>query len=64
MSALESMLNLRPLLLRRMLLVLFAGPILIAALASEALGLARPAVEHLCRSFDAAWFDRTVSFHA
>jgi len=64
MSALETMLTLRPLLLRRLLLILFAGPILVAALASEALGLTRPAVEDLCRSFDAAWFDRTVSLPA
>lgn len=64
MSALETMLTLRPLLLRRLLLALFAGPILVVAMVMHGLGLAECRVEALCASFEASWLDRPMQIPA
>ncbi len=60
MSALQTMLTLRPLFLRRLMLTLFAGPILIVAMAMHGLGLIECRLESLCFAFEAAWMDRSI----
>jgi hypothetical protein len=55
------MLHTRPLLLRRLLLALFAGPILIIVGIGRALGATRLSVERLCWSFEDAWADREIA---
>jgi hypothetical protein len=54
------MLHIRPLLVRRLLLVLFAGPILIVTGIGRALGATRLSVQRLCCCFDSAWADREI----
>lgn len=60
MRAVNLMLQVRPLLLRRLLLVLFAGPILIVTAVGRTIGATRLSVQRLCWSFDSAWADREV----
>lgn len=61
MRVVNLMLHIRPLLLRRLLLVLFAGPILILAGLSRAMGATELSVQRLCWCFDSAWADREVT---
>lgn len=61
MRAVNLMLQVRPLLLRRLLLVLFAGPILLLTGIGRAVGATRLSVQRLCWSFDSAWADREVT---
>ena len=60
MRAVNVMLQVRPLVLRRLLLVLFAGPILILAGLGQVMGATQPSVQRLCWCFDNAWADREV----
>ena len=60
MRAVNVMLHIRPLVLRRLLLVLFAGPILIAAGLGRTMGATQLSVQRLCWCFDNAWADREV----
>ena len=52
MRVVNAMLHIRPLVLRRLLLVLFAGPILILAALGRAMGATQLSVQRLCWSFD------------
>ena len=60
MRAVNVMLHIRPLVLRRLLLVLFAGPILILAGLGRVMGATQMSVQRLCWCFDSAWADREV----
>lgn len=60
MRVVNAMLYVRPLVLRRLLLVLFAGPILILAGLGRAMGATQLSVQRLCWSFDSAWSDRQI----
>lgn len=60
MPLVNLMLYTRPLLLRRLLLVLFAGPILILAGIGRTVGATRLSVQRLCWCFDNAWAGREI----
>jgi hypothetical protein len=60
MRIVNLMLHIRPLLVRRLLLVLFAGPILVITGIGWALGATGVSVQRLCWCFDSAWADREI----
>lgn len=61
MRTVNLILSTRPLLLRRLLLILFAGPILILTALCRALGATQISVQRLCWCFDSAWANQDVA---